>query len=301
MPVCVCVCVMLTHVALRTVLLETERPTPVRVCAYACMCACCVSACIILSHVCICTHTHAYTAGERLGLLDVKTSPAYRNMQRVATWGPEVAAVVYQRIRPFIDDSIVVTADTTTVHQDFLGATHGRWEPQCINPAWRVCKYEAGGHFAPHHDGDHVVSAREKSLLTCMLYLNGGFQGGGTNFISADQGLYRDDQGRQCAEEKNILHRVQPEAGLCLLFHHRVMHEGAALLATDCCKYMMRTEVMYQNVEPEASAALDPADEEALRLVKQAEVLEETDPLAAAGCYRKAFKLSARVRDHYNS
>ena len=56
---------------------------------------------------------HFIEAGERLGLLDVKVDAKYRNMFRVATWGPEVADVVFKRIRPLISDPIIVTEATT--------------------------------------------------------------------------------------------------------------------------------------------------------------------------------------------
>jgi hypothetical protein len=242
---------------------------------------------------------HFIEAGERLGLLDVNVDVKYRNMFRVATWGPQVADVVFNRIRRWIDEPIIVSESTSTVHQDCLGKTHGRWEPQSLNPAWRVCKYNAGGHFAPHYDGDHFVSSSEKSLQTCMLYLNGGFLGGGTNFLKPQTAARQDSQGRMCAPEDSILLRVQPEAGMCIIFHHRVWHEGSALLESDCPKYMMRTEIMYTNVEP-TGPGRSAEDDEALRLVRQAEDLEGTDPTAAMECWRRAFKLSRRVREHYN-
>lgn len=245
---------------------------------------------------------HFIAAGEQMGLVDVSGSAKYRNMFRVATMGQAVSDTVYQRVRPFLSDTIRVSASTTTIHQDLLGASHGAWEPQGLNPAWRVGKYNAGGHFAPHFDGDYVLSSREKSLQTCMLYLNGGFKGGGTNFISSQQGLFKDAEGRLCAEESNILRRVQPEPGMCIIFHHRVMHEGAALLADDCPKYMMRTEIMYKNVRPDDSESrLTAADEEALLLVKEAERLEADDAMASMELWKRAFKLSPAVRDHFNS
>ena len=242
---------------------------------------------------------HFIEAGERLGLLDVKVDAKYRNMFRVATWGPEVADVVFKRIRPLISDPIIVTEATTTVHHDVLGATQGRWEPQHLNPAWRVCKYNAGGHFAPHYDGDHVLSSTEKSLQTCMLYLNGGFVGGGTNFLLPDAAMQEDEQGRKCASDESILLRVQPEAGMCIIFHHRVWHEGSALRESDSPKYMMRTEIMYTNVQP-TGAVRSAEDDEALALVRRAEDVEATDPAAAMECWKKAFKLSRLVREHFN-
>lgn len=58
-----------------------------------------------------------------------------------------------------------------------------------------MCKYEPGGHFAPHFDGHYVLQgddeATVRSLKTFMMYLNGGFLGGTTNFVDESQTLYQ--------------------------------------------------------------------------------------------------------------
>ena len=47
-----------------------------------------------------------------------------------------------------------------------------------------------GGHFAPHFDGYFARSTQERSLQTIMLYLNGDFEGGSTNFVDEKQTLF---------------------------------------------------------------------------------------------------------------
>ena len=47
-----------------------------------------------------------------------------------------------------------------------------------------------GGHFAPHFDGYFARSTQERSLQTFMLYLNGNFEGGSTNFVDEKQTLF---------------------------------------------------------------------------------------------------------------
>lgn len=56
---------------------------------------------------------------------------------------------------------------------------------------FRLARYKEGGHFAPHNDGFFVRSATERSLQTFMVYLNGDFLGGSTNFIDTSQKLYK--------------------------------------------------------------------------------------------------------------
>merc|ERR1712137_1489573 len=80
----------------------------------------------------------------------------------------------------------------------------------------------------------------DTSFMTVMLYLNGGFQGGETNFIITERFL----------EEEAV--QVQPRAGLALVFEHRLLHEGARL--TRGVKYAIRTDVMFRKVGPSTAA-----------------------------------------------
>lgn len=41
--------------------------------------------------------------------------------------------------------------------------------------------------------------------------------------------LYKNDDGKYCAEEKNIICSIQPEAGLAIIFNHHRLHEGQQL------------------------------------------------------------------------
>jgi len=243
---------------------------------------------------------HFISVAEDVGLLDVSNHSKYRNMRRVVAGSAEVAVKIFDRLRPHMAGSIQVDKGTRSVHQDPLGASHGRWVPYGISERWRLCKYDAGGHFSPHYDGDYRLSSSDKSLQTVMLYLNDGYRGGRTNFVDERQGLHKDGEGRLCASGEHLLHRLQPEPGMALVFNHRVMHEGASLLAGSPPKYMMRSEVMFRNVEP-AGGALTAKDEAALALVQDADHHESNGEVAlATACWRKAFKLSPAIEAHFN-
>jgi prolyl 4-hydroxylase len=101
----------------------------------------------------------------------------------------------------------------------------GAFTPVGLNERFRWYRYDPGERFAFHSDGAFVRSALERSLLTCMIYLNEDFEGGETNFVP------------------NI--QVKPETGKVLLFKHAVPHEGAAV--TRGRKYVLRTDVMYRH------------------------------------------------------
>ena len=224
----------------------------------------------------------------------------YRNMHRIVTSSDTVAHVVFERIKPHLPDCMQVTKTTTSVHQDPMGASHGEWKAYGISDRWRLCKYNGGGHFAPHYDGDYKLSSTDKSLQTCMLYLNDGFTGGGTNFVDEGQGLHTDAEGRLSGKEGSLLYRLKPEPGMAIVFNHRVMHEGEALQAQSTPKYMMRSEIMFRNEKP-AGVALTPNDEKALKCVQDADHHEANGNTAeAVACWRKAFKLSPAVEAHFN-
>jgi hypothetical protein len=112
-----------------------------------------------------------------------------------------------------------------------------------LNERFRCYRYNPGEYFGPHYDGAFVRNERERSLLTFMVYLNGGegLVGGQTNFIDLE-------------------HVVDPEPGLALVFQHRVKHEGVEV--TSGTKYVVRSDVMYKYKEmPKDQSYLSPEEE----------------------------------------
>lgn len=91
-----------------------------------------------------------------------------------------------------------------------------------LNERFRFYRYDPGERFAPHTDGAFRRENGEESLLTIMVYLNGGFTGGETNFGEV---------------------WVVPEPGLVLIFDHHLLHEGSEV--TSGRKYVLRSDVMY--------------------------------------------------------
>jgi hypothetical protein len=137
-------------------------------------------------------------------------------------------------------------------------------------------------------------------MKTFMLYLNGDFEGGATNFIDESQQLHKDPTtGIFQAEERNILLRIQPVAGMAIVFNHQLLHEGQQLKSG--LKYIMRSDIMFTKEVIEGEVR-NPKEVEAMRLFQEAERLEcEKRAMEAAECYRKAFKLWPPLADAYNS
>lgn len=97
-----------------------------------------------------------------------------------------------------------------------------------LNERLRYYRYQAGQTFKPHQDGSFKRENGEKSQITFMIYLNGEFEGGATNF----------DLRYPYGEIE-----VKPKTGMALLFLHSFRHEGAVV--THGSKYVLRSDVMY--------------------------------------------------------
>lgn len=138
----------------------------------------------------------------RLGMVHL---PGVRNNTRVMVDDAERAAALWQRIRAHVPAEL------------------GGWRAVGLNERLRIYRYTPGRYFRRHRDGAYARSRDERSRLTLMVYLNGGFAGGGTSF--------RDRV-------------VTPVAGRALVFAHPIQHQGDEVLAGT--KYALRTDVMYR-------------------------------------------------------
>ena len=156
---------------------------------------------------------------ERIGFTDAPITtpmgfvmmPEVRNNTRVMVDEPTLAAELWERLAPVVPSRL------------------GTWTAVGLNERLRFYRYEPGQRFVWHCDGAFVRALGERSQLTLMLYLNGDFEGGATDF-DVDPAL-----------------SVRPERGMALLFAHRVRHQGAEV--TRGVKYVLRTDVMFRRAE----------------------------------------------------
>ncbi len=135
---------------------------------------------------------------------------------------PEFAAMLWQRVRPLVEE------------EDRPDLPHDGWEVVGLNERLRFLRYTEGEYFKPHQDGMFRRRAQdgesEQSFLTLMLYLNDGARGGETNFLNP--------------RDKTRMTSVVPRTGLGLVFNHELWHEGATVLSG--VKYAIRTDVMFR-------------------------------------------------------
>lgn len=130
--------------------------------------------------------------------------PDIRNNARVMVESPDKAQELWRRVA-----------------RDIPSVLEGR-HAVGLNERLRFYRYGPGQRFAPHTDGCVRRANGEESLLTFMIYLNGGVQGGETRFANAS---------------------ITPQPGLALVFDHYLLHEGG--LVSVGHKYVLRSDVMY--------------------------------------------------------
>ena len=211
----------------------------------------------------------AYTnQAELIGLRTVQAQGYGARMRvchRAATFAPSVADELTARVLPHVGSDVTIEANEYGYmrHQEGIvpNSQPGHYTPYGCNPGVRVCRYTAGGHFQPHHDGQFVAGRDERSFKTVMCYLNDGFEGGNTRFFDGRQGKYAPPRGEY------VVFEYTPRRGDCLVFNHHLLHDGGKVTAGT--KYIMRTELMYRHRAADELALMgllgdhpgDPADD----------------------------------------
>lgn len=161
------------------------------------------------------TENIGYAPAPITTLRGFEMRPDIRNNERVILDDVERAANLWQRVSAYIPEKI------------------GRWRAIGLNERFRFYRYEPGQKFALHHDGSYRRENGEESLLTFMIYLNEGFEGGETRFYL----------NRYYGHNSEI--SVVPVTGMALCFIHNLAHEGASVIRGR--KYVLRSDVMYSD------------------------------------------------------
>lgn len=154
-----------------------------------------------------------FTEASITTLRGFEMRPDIRNNQRVILDDPDRALHLWQRVSAYVPSTI------------------GKWRSIGLNERFRFYRYDPGQQFAIHHDGSYRRRNGEESLLTFMIYLNEGFEGGETRFSLP----YYYTNNRDLS--------VVPETGMALCFVHELAHEGATVIRGR--KYVLRSDVMY--------------------------------------------------------
>lgn len=133
-----------------------------------------------------------------------------------------------------ISDDVELAAELWQSARDHVPAGFRKRNVIGLNERLRFYRYDPGQKFDWHQDGYFERENGERSQFTFMVYLNEGFEGGGTSFM--------DEHGRMFDP-----FTVTPKKGSALLFYHHLLHRGDEVRAGR--KYVLRTDVMYGRVD----------------------------------------------------
>lgn len=154
--------------------------------------------------------------------------PTYRDNDRLVCDDAALAQQLFQRLGTHVPQQRKLEDST--------------WHLQELNPRLRACRYRAGQQFRIHQDGVYHVSARRRSLLTFMIYLDGpeSFDGGDTVFYAGGP------RAQECVQPAEI-GRLTPRRGSLIVFDHALWHAGAVV--TRGCKHVLRSDLVYERCD----------------------------------------------------
>ncbi len=161
-------------------------------------------------------------------LVGATEATGYESAPITTPWGFEMRPEIRNNTRVMEDDHD---------RAGWLWDRLARWIPRerwslhavGLNERFRYYRYHPGQYFEWHRDGAYRRNVHEVSQLTLMVYLNGDFEGGQTEFEHAEP--------------------VRPRQGRALVFEHGLRHRGAPVDVGT--KYVMRTDVMYRGRLPD--------------------------------------------------
>jgi hypothetical protein len=166
------------------------------------------------------------TADECAALLDAAAGLSFDDAPITTLLGPVLDRSVRTNTRAMVDDVELARVLWGRIGERTPPVPFAArdWRACGLNERFRWYRYDPGQAFRWHRDGAHRATTGERSFFSVLLYLNGGFGGGQTEFADAVP--------------------VVPAAGRVLLFDHRLVHQGAPVVSGR--KWVLRTDVMYR-------------------------------------------------------
>ncbi len=154
----------------------------------------------------------------------------FEQAQLCTTMGTRTLPQIRNNDRLFLDDTTLATELWQRIADYFTEPFKGE-QAIGLNPRFRIYRYGVGQFFDWHQDCSYCAPDGSESRFTCLIFLNDGFEGGGTTFADVFSPFHFAD------------FTITPEVGKLLLFHHPLSHRGEAVM--EGCKYVLRSDVMF--------------------------------------------------------
>lgn len=206
------------------------------------------------------------SAGSDWKTLDKGDS--WRECKRILSVSPEWAKVLSERLIPHLPEEVKALKKGDVLSEHIAGPSNLKASQGANKTVWRLTganerlsflRYQPGNHFKPHCDALYSPADKEKSFLTCQIYLSGmpqagddsGSPGGETRFWSSRVGMGRkkilgdvERENKQQVEEDFV--DVEPKIGRALVFQQRMLwHSGQEVRRGE--KFTVRLDLMYEH------------------------------------------------------
>lgn len=156
---------------------------------------------------------------------------AFRDNGRIEFNDPDVANLLFIRLRPFLPD--------------VLGSGSSARRLAGCSPRVRVYRYRRGQRFGQHVDGSRdEPTLAGRTHYTVLVYLNGGERDAPESRVRGGETVFwKDHRGNPTTQALAF----PPTRGVCLFHGHGdecMIHEGAAV--EEGAKYILRTDAVYE-------------------------------------------------------
>ncbi|MFO0604667.1 MAG: NAD(+) synthase [Polyangiales bacterium] len=171
-------------------------------------------------------------AAEPVGVTGVRGSYGVGSV-RATGWSPELAAALWERLRPAVPSvRFVGPRDPTDAFATEHRVGHRSWRVVGLSPLLRFMRYEPGGRHLGHYDAGYDYGDGRRTLLSVVFYLTDAPTSGATRFLRDGQEgtfLATRDLGdwTRDARDDEVLASVFPAVGDALVFDHRICHDVA--------------------------------------------------------------------------
>ncbi|KAI6089789.1 hypothetical protein F4821DRAFT_230924 [Hypoxylon rubiginosum] len=200
---------------------------------------------------------------------DLKKGDSWRECEQILSVSPNWARALSERLAPHLPDEVKALKKGDALSEHIAGLPNLRASQGASKTVWKLrgaderlsfLRYRPGHHFKPHCDALYSPNDKEKSFLTCQIYLrdiaekqqDGESSGGETRFWPSRVGMGRknkrsgDEEEDQQQIESGAFLDVKPKIGRALVFQQRMLwHSGQEVKHGE--KFTVRLDLMYDH------------------------------------------------------
>ncbi|KAI1405464.1 hypothetical protein F4819DRAFT_444426 [Hypoxylon fuscum] len=194
---------------------------------------------------------------------------SWRECERILSISPDWAKALSERLVSHLPEEVKALRKGDALSEHIAGLSNLKASQGANKTVWRLrgaderlsfLRYRPGHHFKPHCDALYFPGGREKSFLTCQIYLSdmpeaqpdGESSGGETRFWPSRVGMGKKNKSEDAQEgngpqkEEEIFLDIEPKIGRALVFQQRMLwHSGQEVKRGE--KFTVRLDLMYDH------------------------------------------------------